>query len=41
MRYNVSRERVVSNRLESWRREEIECVETTPEDMRHGSFLLR
>lgn len=35
------RERAVSHRLESWRREEIECVEMTPEDMRDGSFLLK
>lgn len=43
MRYNMSRERerAVSHRLESWRREEIECVEMTPEDMRDGSFLLK
>lgn len=41
MRYNMSRESAVSHRLESWRREETECVETAQEDMKDDSFLLR
>jgi hypothetical protein len=37
----MSRGSAVSHRLESWRREEIECVETAQEDMKDDSFLLR
>lgn len=40
-RYNMSRGCAVSHRLESWRREEIECGETAQEDMKDNSFLLR
>lgn len=42
MRCNIFRERTVNHKLvESWRREETECVVTTQEDMKDDSFLLR